>query len=221
MKSPLLRALGATFLLFCLSFLARAEAPQADPHQLVREVSSKIETLLADYRAGKVSSSAQLNQGLSAVLEPVVSFKRIAAGVMGAHRENASKAQKAAFLQKFKTELISTYAKGMLGLGDFTIKVLDPKAPVGEKRLVSVLMNAVTDKGDTRIAYTMRKGRKSGQWKLVNVVLNGVNMGKTFAGQFDEAMRQNGNDLDKVIANWGEGNEVAEAVAESAKKGEK
>ena len=43
---------------------------------------------------------------------------------------------------------------------------------------------------------------KSGEWKLINVVLNGVNLGKSFRDQFAQAMKQNDNNIDKVIATW-------------------
>ncbi|WP_299772655.1 ABC transporter substrate-binding protein [uncultured Pseudoteredinibacter sp.] len=179
------------------------QAADSPAHDLVRGVSQQVETLLADYRAGKLEGEEGLNNGVAKILDPVVSFKRIAAGVMGSHRKTASKEQKAAFLEKFKTELIRTYAKGMVGLGEFTITVIDPEEDVTGKRRVSVLQDAITAKGTTRIAYTMAQSRKTKQWKLINVVLDGVNMGKTFAGQFDDAMQRHSQDLDAVIATWG------------------
>jgi len=179
------------------------QAADSPAHDLVRDVSQQVETLLADYRAGKLDGEDGLNDGVKKILDPVVSFKRIAAGVMGSHRKAASKEQKAAFVEKFKTELIRTYAKGMVGLGEFTITVIDPEEDVTGKRRVSVLQDAITAKGTTRIAYTMAQSRKTKQWKLINVVLDGVNMGKTFAGQFDDAMQRHGQDLDAVIATWG------------------
>jgi phospholipid transport system substrate-binding protein len=43
---------------------------------------------------------------------------------------------------------------------------------------------------------------KTDQWKLTNVVLNGVNLGTSFQSQFKAAYKKHGNDLDKLIANW-------------------
>ncbi len=203
-QNKMIRALQVVWigvLAICSSFSVQAAESQA--HDLVRDVSQQVETLLADYRAGKLDGDEALNEGVAEILEPVVSFKRIAAGVMGSHRKTASKEQKAAFLKKFKTELISTYAKGMVGLGEFTITVIDPSEDVSGKRRVSVLQDAITAKGKTRIAYTMAQSRKTKQWKLINVVLDGVNMGKTFAGQFDDAMKRHDQNLDEVIATWG------------------
>ena len=47
----------------------------------------------------------------------------------------------------------------------------------------------------------MGKSRKDNQWKLLNVIINGVNLGNTFRSQFDQAMKKEAN-LDRVIDNW-------------------
>ena len=41
-----------------------------------------------------------------------------------------------------------------------------------------------------------------GTWKLRNVVINGINIGLQFRGQFSNYMQQYHNNIDKVIANW-------------------
>jgi phospholipid transport system substrate-binding protein len=43
---------------------------------------------------------------------------------------------------------------------------------------------------------------QDGTWKMRNVVINGINIGKLFRDQFAQAMQENQNDLDKVINNW-------------------
>jgi phospholipid transport system substrate-binding protein len=34
------------------------------------------------------------------------------------------------------------------------------------------------------------------------VILNGVNLGQSFSGQFKAGLKKYGGDVDKVIANW-------------------
>ena len=41
-----------------------------------------------------------------------------------------------------------------------------------------------------------------GQWKLRNVVINGINIGLQFRSQFQASMSKNKNNLDEVIAGW-------------------
>ena len=39
-------------------------------------------------------------------------------------------------------------------------------------------------------------------WKMRNVIINGINIGKLFRDQFADSMQRNGNDLEKTIAGW-------------------
>ena len=69
----------------------------------------------------------------------------------------------------------------------------------------------MTVKGDKGaiypLSYTLNK--VNGEWKVRNVIINGINIGKLFRDQFADAMQRNGNNLDKTIDNWA--GEVAKA----------
>ena len=57
------------------------------------------------------------------------------------------------------------------------------------------------------VSYTLEK--INGEWKLRNVIINGINIGKLFRDQFSDAMQRNGNNLDATINGWA--GEVAKA----------
>lgn len=57
------------------------------------------------------------------------------------------------------------------------------------------------------VSYTLVK--IGGEWKVRNVIINGINIGKLFRDQFADAMQRNGNNLDQTINNWA--GEVAKA----------
>ena len=54
---------------------------------------------------------------------------------------------------------------------------------------------------------------QNGQWRMRNVIINGINVGKLFRDQFAQSMRDNRDDLDKVIDTWID--TVAKARAET------
>ncbi|MNH39413.1 Toluene tolerance, Ttg2 [compost metagenome] len=64
------------------------------------------------------------------------------------------------------------------------------------------------------MSYTLEK--VGGEWKLRNVIINGINIGKLFRDQFADAMQRNGNDLDKTINGWA--GEVAKAKESTEKQ---
>ena len=43
---------------------------------------------------------------------------------------------------------------------------------------------------------------ENGKWKLINIVINGVNLGLTFRNQFYSLMKTEDNDMDVVIDKW-------------------
>ena len=50
--------------------------------------------------------------------------------------------------------------------------------------------------------YVMTKKRKTGEWNIVNVTLNGINLSKTFSSQFQNAARKSSGNIDTVIDGW-------------------
>jgi phospholipid transport system substrate-binding protein len=64
------------------------------------------------------------------------------------------------------------------------------------------------------VTYTM--ARIDGQWKVRNVIVEGINIGLLFRDQFAQAMQTQRGDMDAVIDNWG--SVVAESVKTVDKK---
>lgn len=206
-------ALASMLFLFA-SFSAMAE-PSA--HDVVRDVTVKMEKALTDYRSGAIADKAAFEAAVGDIFDPVVSYAYIARNIMGKSIYNsASEAQREAFTKTFQKDLMGTYARALVSFGDIAIKVVPPEEDVSGKRRISVTQEVTTEKDTYKIAYTMGLSRKSKTWKLINVVLNGANLGNTFAGQFKTAMSKHNNDLDVVISSWGENDKKAEAKGEQA-----
>ena len=136
------------------------------------------------------------------VLEPVVDYGYISRVVMGRYGKSATPEQRQEFETVFRRGLVMTYARGMAGFADQDITILPPEGDVSRQRRVSVRQQVRADKGDSHIlSYTMAR-KKSGEWKLINVVMDGINLGKTFRSQFEQAVKKNNGDIDRVIQQW-------------------
>ena len=142
-------------------------------------------------------------QALIVVLEPVVDFPAIARAVMGKHAKTASDEQVERFTRTFKGTLITLYMKGFITFEVEEITVLDPAPDFDpDSNRTSVRMKAVgTDGTSYAISYSMRANDR-GEWKVRNVIIEGINVGLTFLNQFDGAMAHHNNDIEKVINNW-------------------
>ncbi len=172
------------------------------PHQVVQEVT---DDLMKVVNGGKVALEKDPKKYFSdvrGIMETAVDFKYIARNVMGAkHWTGASEAQKKQFIEVFTSGLVETYAKGMANFADFEISVQKPLEDIGKKRKVEVIQQFKGPNGVNKVSYTMGK-RKSGEWKLINVVLDGVNLGKTLRAQFAQSVSESEGDLDAAIAGW-------------------
>ena len=140
-------------------------------------------------------------KAISFALQPLVDFKRISRNVMGRYYKDANKEQIDKFNKVFKASLLETYSKTLAEFKDEEILVSSQgkKSPKGNREKVS--LQIVTSTKIYPAVYDMYRN-KQGQWKLINIVINGVNLGLTFRNQFYSLMEKEGNNLDVVIEKW-------------------
>lgn len=180
-------------------------AGQKGPHQVVRESTRQVLAMVEEHKARhgeKVTD--RMVQAMIGILEPVVDFPAIARSVMGKHATIASDEQVERFTLTFRDALATLYMKSFVTFELEEIIVLDPAPDFDpDSGRTSVRMQAVgTDGSRYEIRYSMRTNNR-GAWKMRNVIIEGINVGLTFLNQFDGAMARHGNDIEKVINNWG------------------
>ncbi|MBP8264849.1 MAG: ABC transporter substrate-binding protein [Pseudomonas sp.] len=190
-------ALGL-LLVLPLSALAMPAAQQV--------VQQTTDTLLADLKANKAqykADPAAFYASLERILGPVVDVQGIARGVMTVrYSRRASAEQLQRFEEEFKRSLMQFYGNALLEYDNQDIRVL-PVANAQDAQRSTVNMEIRDARGTVYpLSYTMV--RLDEQWKLRNMVINGINVGKLFRDQFAQSMQSNRNDLDKTIAGWAE-----------------
>lgn len=170
------------------------------PQEVVQHLTDELLMLVEEHRDTFGDDPESFHEALSVLMEPVVAFRYIAKNVMGSkYYKQASKEQFARFEENFRGGLVRTYAKGFFTYNGEEVIVHAPEEDITTNKKVTVVQEIKTD-GGVEIAYTMGKN-KSGQWKLLNMVVNGVNLGTTLRNQFQHAMEKSG-DLDEVIDSW-------------------
>lgn len=207
-RSMLVKAQTAVIVILAILSVSAFAAQKADksaaaksPHAVVEQVTDNMMAVIkAGEKALKENPDAYFKD-VRATLEPTVSFDFIAKNVMSKYWEQASEQQRKEFTEVFTKGMVETLGKGMANYSDLTIKTLPASGDTSSAKRVEVLQEVEAADGTSRISYTMAQNR-SDEWKLINVVLNGVNLGKSYRDQFIQAMKQNDNDIDKVIANW-------------------
>lgn len=198
-------AVRVIYLFSLMLAVANVQAQPFDsaPHQVVHETTQSVLALLET----GIDPAADVDlfiQKISEILDPVVAFDYIARGVLGRHKEGLSEEQQRMFADAFKKGLVNTYGKGLSGFKGLTIDVKPPQAPLGDARRATVLQEVSGSSGVTKVSYSMAMNR-DGQWKMINLILNGINFGQTFRGQFAAAVEKNEGDVIKTIEEWEKG----------------
>ena len=202
-------------LLAALALMANAvAAPSA--HDIIQDTTTR---LLADLAANKEQykqDPSAFYDALNGIVGPVVDADGISKSIMTVkYSRKATPAQMTRFQENFKRSLMQFYGNALLEYNNQGITVSPAKDESGTR--TSVDMQVKGNNGAIYpVSYTLEK--INDEWKVRNVIINGINIGKLFRDQFADAMQRNGNDLDKTINGWA--GEVAKAkeVTEEAKE---
>lgn len=173
----------------------------SEPHKVVQETTLKVLSAI-DSGLDPVKQPEKFVEQMSAILDPVVAFDYIARGVIGSYAKQVTPEQVKQFSTSFRLGLVNTYGKGMSNFSDLEVAVLPPAKAIGASKKVAVVQEIRGASSTNQVSYTMAKNKK-GQWKMINVVLNGVNLGQTFRGQFAAEVEKNSGDVTKTINDWG------------------
>ncbi|OZY60280.1 toluene tolerance protein [Pseudomonas lundensis] len=195
-----------------LPLMANA-APGQSAHDIVQDTTTR---LLADLSANKEQykqDPSKFYDALNTIVGPAVDVKSIANSIMTVkYSRKATPEQKERFEENFKRSLMQFYGNALLEFKNQGITVGPAKDESGDRTSVDMIVKG--DNGATYpLSYTLHN--VGGEWKVRNVVVNGINIGKLFRDQFADAMQKNGNDLDKTINNWA--GEVAKVKKETDK----
>jgi phospholipid transport system substrate-binding protein len=118
------------------------------------------------------------------------------------YSRNASPEQMTRFQENFKRSLMQFYGNALLEYNNQQIRVL-PSSGKQDAERTSVGMEVTGRQGEIYpVSYTMVN--QGGEWRVRNVIINGINIGKLFRDQFADAMQKNGGNLDKTIDGWAE-----------------
>ncbi len=183
--------------LMLMGSLAQA---QSDPRQVVMDAVDRMTTRIDAEREQLKADPERARELVREELAGLVDFKRITRMVMGDYFGPSSKEQKYRFLEVFKNSLINTYASGITLYEGQQITTLPMQEGDLRGDYARVRMEIQTNTGKTiPIFYTLFS--RDGQWKVINVYVNGLDLADTFKSQFAQGMEQYG-DMDKVIDNW-------------------
>jgi phospholipid transport system substrate-binding protein len=197
----LLQRSFAFLALISMMLMAQISYAAEKPNEFVQRISTELTTRLVKERAEYKKDPQLLFTIVQENIEPYVDFNSFARGVMGQFYRQATDKQRADFTATFKQSLIRTYANG-LGAYENQKFVVKPYTAGDDPKKAQVDMDIQTNSG-TMIPVTYQMVLDAqGQWRVRNLILNGINLGLTFRNQFASTVEANRGNLDKAIANF-------------------
>jgi len=188
-------------LVMLVAFGASVVHAQQSPDEVIRTAVDKLVERIEADREQLEKDPRYAQKVVDEELDAMVDFRRITRAVMGEHFSQANREQRNKFLQQFRASLVNTYAAGITLYEGQSYRVLPLADGDVRGNRARVQMEFETEDGKVLpIAYTMTLNDE--QWKVDNVIVNNLNLGRIFQAQFAQDMAANNNDLDAVINNW-------------------
>jgi phospholipid transport system substrate-binding protein len=173
----------------------------SNPHKFIDLQAQKMVSIIRNNQELYSNDPELFKDKINVVFEPMVDFRRVGASVMGKkYYLAASAAQRLQFIQSFKTSLLDTYSSTLAQWGDQKIVTIFPEESV-YKRTEDVQQNLITASNIYPITYKVRKD-KNGNWLIINIIVNGVNLGLTFRNQFQALAQEHNENIDEIIKHW-------------------
>jgi phospholipid transport system substrate-binding protein len=191
----------AVALLSVLAPLSFAADTAADPYKKIENVTVELLDIIAAYRDSYPETEAAYFGKLDQLMSAHVDFGFIARNVMGNYGRSASPEQRALFAKTFRDGLVETYGRGLISYNDQKIVLLEAAPLAKGQRKVTVKQEIRSADNVYPLEYSLAR-KKTGEWMVVNVVINGINLGKTFRNQFVQSAQRSGGNIDKVISGW-------------------
>ena len=177
--------------LLTLSLVSTVMAASTHPAQeVVKKTADQVlERLRADKQEMK-ENPEKIYALVHELIIPHFDFESMSKWVLGRNWRGATEAQQEQFTQEFQTLLIRTYGKALLDYSDQDIQY----APVNEdpeSNLVTV-RTEVKQSGSQSIPINYTMHIADGEWKVVDVSVNGVSLVSTYRGSFASEVRRGG-----------------------------
>ena len=176
-----------------------------NPYNFIDSNAQKMVIALKENKSLFFEDRQTYEQKIKEIFEPMIDFRRVAATVMGKKYYLASsKEQRAEFVVIFKDSLLDTYAETLAQWENQTITTIFPQnMEIQTNNLKNIEVQQTLNTGSSKypISYKLRKN-KDNSWSIVNIIVNGVNLGLTFRNQFQALAIKNNGNIESTLDEW-------------------
>jgi phospholipid transport system substrate-binding protein len=166
-------------------------AADADPPPARDVIDHQVKDAMAVLRDAKLTPD-QKRQKIGHIADEHTDFETLSRLTLGRYWRDLSADQRATFVEAFKTHLSNTYGTLLNGYTDQDVKVSgDHREPNGDWTVQLSVIGTIGG-GRHELAKVDCRLRRKDQWKVIDVIPEGVSVAALFRAQFQDVMAHGG-----------------------------
>ena len=185
------------FVLSFSSFLYSEKIPEI--HEFIDKNAQYFLTVIKEEGSTYDNEPEKFKTRLKNIWEPMVDVGLVSRLILSKAYAGATTAQIVAFEEQTKKLLLDTYVTTLLEFEDYTLETNDEIKVNKRTYEVSVKFLSSSDSFITKFSVYKNK---LGEYKIINIIIDGINLGLTFRNQFQDNLANNNMDLDMAIETW-------------------
>lgn len=176
---------------------AKPKIQQQNPYTMVSAVGGLTFDRIKAEKADIAADPEILRKIMEEELMPYIDYKFSAFKVLGKYAKQLSREELLLFISVFREYLITSYAVAM---GYYDDQVVEFAPPIDFEGRSDVTVRAVIKddtQPDIKVAFKVRKGRKSNEWQAYDMVAEGISLISSKRSEFESILRTDG--VERVI----------------------
>lgn len=193
MKKLFSALMMAVFMMAASSSFAAGTVDLKDPYKMVNEVAS---TSFAKLKANKdkLSDVNFRKELVRTELLPYVDTNYAGAKVLGSLYKSTNAEDRKAFLNAFSEYIVSSFADALALYNnqDLVSETTDKPVSADATQVVAKFLIRESGKKDLELLFKLRKNSKTGEWKVFDMVSEGISMLDAKTSELQPLLRSKG-----------------------------
>ena len=187
------------FIIFSIS-LPIASNDNEDAFNFINENAVYFLTIIKTEGSKYDEKPDEFKEKLKNIWEPMVDVGLVSRLILSKAYKTATEEQILLFQTRTKKLLLDTYITALLEFEDYELET-SRNIKENKNKTLEVEINFFSASDSFKAKFTLYKN-KEGDLKIINIIIDGINLGLTFRNQFQDNLKNENYDLDKAIETW-------------------
>lgn len=169
--------------------------PRLPPQDVVKSTADQVLHVLETEQEELRAHPERIYDVVNKYILPTFSFHAMSRLVLGRHWRSATDLQREQFTNAFRSLLVRTYAESLIDYTGVPIRYLP--VHMDEKAKDATVQTEIEPSGRPAVAISYRLRLIRGEWKVIDVIVEGVSLVTNYRTEFSNEINQSG--LDSLI----------------------